>query len=46
MRRRDAKQNGETAIKVFAPLFSKSGTFSRSPFAINSFAVFPTIRES
>ena len=29
-RRRDAKRNGETAIKVFAPLFSKSGTFPRS----------------
>ena len=26
-RHRDAKQTGETAIKVFAPLFSKSGTF-------------------
>ena len=28
--RHDAKRNGETAIKVFAPLFSKSGTFPRS----------------
>ena len=35
MRRRDAKRNGETAIKVFAPLFSKSGTFPRSPIGVS-----------
>ncbi len=35
IRRRDAKQNGETDIKVFAPLFSKSGTFSRSPIGVS-----------
>ena len=29
------KRTGETAIKVFAPLFSKSGTFSRSPIGVS-----------
>ena len=32
---RNARQTGETAIKVFAPLFSKSGTFSRSPIGVS-----------